>query len=102
MFSIYINTSCIFYHFIYLFLQTYFLFYIGQSVNGHRLLLQILAKVYPEFCVASVPKSASLRNSYQNRPPIGLTLLWAFGQGGISEFTVGMKGKISYNRLSSS
>lgn len=63
----------------------------GQQVNGHRLLLQMLAKEYPDFCTASSAKSASLRNSYQNRPPIGLTLLWAFGQGGLSDFTVGLK-----------
>ncbi|CAG9795904.1 unnamed protein product [Diatraea saccharalis] len=63
----------------------------GQQVNGHRLLLQMLAKESPEFCIASVAKSASLRNSYQNRPPIGLTLLWAFGQGGLSDFSVGLK-----------
>lgn len=52
----------------------------------------MLAKDYPEFCVASVAKSASLRNSYQNRPPIGLSLLWAFGQGGLTDFAVGLKG----------
>ncbi|KAL0870073.1 hypothetical protein ABMA27_006234 [Loxostege sticticalis] len=63
----------------------------GQNVNGHRLLLQMLAKEYPEFCIASIAKSASLRNSYQNRPPIGLSLLWAFGQGGLSDFAVGLK-----------
>ncbi|XP_063894378.1 transmembrane protein 214 [Helicoverpa armigera] len=63
----------------------------GQSVNGHRLLLQMLAQDYPEFCIASIQKSASLRNSYQNRPPIGLSLLWAFGQGGNSDFAVGLK-----------
>lgn len=63
----------------------------GQSVNGHRLLLQMLAQEYPEFCITSVQKSASLRNSYQNRPPIGLSLLWAFGQGGSSDFAVGLK-----------
>lgn len=70
------------------------LLYPGQNVNGHRLLLQMLAKDYPEFCVASVAKSASLRNSYQNRPPIGLSLLWAFGQGGLTDFAVGLKGNI--------
>ncbi|KAI5640139.1 hypothetical protein NE865_07396 [Phthorimaea operculella] len=63
----------------------------GQNVNGHRVLLQMLAQDYPEFCISSVQKSASLRNSYQNRPPIGLSLLWAFGQGGLSDFSVGMK-----------
>lgn len=63
----------------------------GQSVNGHRLLLQMLAQDYPEFCITSIQKSATLRNSYQNRPPIGLSLLWAFGQGGISDFSVGLK-----------
>ncbi|XP_075980896.1 transmembrane protein 214 [Anticarsia gemmatalis] len=63
----------------------------GQLVNGHRLLLQMLAQDYPEFCITSIQKSASLRNSYQNRPPIGLSLLWAFGQGGINNFNVGLK-----------
>ncbi|CAH0401163.1 unnamed protein product [Chilo suppressalis] len=63
----------------------------GQQVNGHRILLQMLAKENPEFCIASVAKSASLRNSYQNRPPIGLSLLWAFGQGGLTDFSVGLK-----------
>ncbi|KAM3960329.1 transmembrane protein 214 [Aphomia sociella] len=63
----------------------------GQSVNGHRILLQMLANDYPEFCVASIQKSATLRNSYQNRPPIGLSLLWALGQGGHNNFAVGLK-----------
>ncbi|CAH0724228.1 unnamed protein product, partial [Brenthis ino] len=63
----------------------------GQSVNGHRLLLQMLAHEYPEFCIASIPKSVTLRNSYQNRPPIGLSLLWTLGQGGYKDFAVGLK-----------
>ncbi|XP_034835337.1 transmembrane protein 214 [Maniola hyperantus] len=63
----------------------------GQSVNGHRILLQMLAHNCPDFCVASLAKSVTLRNSYQNRPPIGLSLLWVLGQGGLSNFAVGMK-----------
>ncbi|XP_045521969.1 transmembrane protein 214 [Pieris brassicae] len=63
----------------------------GQSVNGHRLLLQMLALENSEFCITSLPKSVSLRNSYQNRPPIGLSLLWALGQGGHNNFADGMK-----------
>ncbi|CAG9564224.1 unnamed protein product [Danaus chrysippus] len=63
----------------------------GQSVNGYRLLLQILAQKYPDFCLVSLPKSISLRNSYQNRPPIGLSLLWTVGQGGLNNFAVGLK-----------
>lgn len=63
----------------------------GQLVNGHRILLQMLALEYPEFCVASISKSASLRNSYQNRPPIGLSLLWALGQGGNIDFGIGLQ-----------
>ncbi|XP_030031154.2 transmembrane protein 214 [Manduca sexta] len=63
----------------------------GQFVNGHRILLQMLAQENPDFCIASIQKNASLRNSYQNRPPIGLSLLWAFGQGGLRDFAVGMK-----------
>lgn len=76
-----------------IYLIIYLFTFVGQNVNGHRILLQMLAHDYPEFCVASVQKSASLRNSYQNRPPIGLTLLWALGQGGQRDFAVGMKGK---------
>ncbi|XP_050352609.1 transmembrane protein 214 [Nymphalis io] len=63
----------------------------GQPANGHRLLLQMLANEYPEFCIASIPKSVSLRTSYQNRPPIGLSLLWTLGQGGLENFAVGLK-----------
>lgn len=64
----------------------------GQSVNGHRVLIQLLALEHPEFCVSSIQKSVSLMNSYQNRPPIGLTLLWAVGLGGVKDFTIGLKG----------
>ncbi|GBP13949.1 Transmembrane protein 214-B [Eumeta japonica] len=63
----------------------------GQTVNGHRLLLQLLAQEYPEFCIVSIPKYINLRNSYQNRPPIGLSLLWAFGQGGFKDFQNGLQ-----------
>lgn len=56
----------------------------------------MLAHEYPEFCIASIPKSVSLRNSYQNRPPIGLSLLWTLGQGGYKDFAVGLKGKKIY------
>ncbi|XP_050674602.1 transmembrane protein 214 [Leptidea sinapis] len=63
----------------------------GQSVNGHRILLQMLALENPEFCIVSIQKSMSLMNSYQNRPPIGLSLLWALGQGGHENFAVGIK-----------
>ncbi|CAK1550700.1 unnamed protein product [Leptosia nina] len=63
----------------------------GQVVNGHRLFLQLIALEYPDFCITSLSKSVSLRNSYQNRPPIGLSLLWALGQGGYNNFAVGMK-----------
>lgn len=63
----------------------------GLHANGHRLLLQMLAQDNPEFCIASLQKYGSLRNSYQNRPPIGMSLLWAFGQGGLKDFTVGLK-----------
>lgn len=66
-------------------------------MNGHRILLQMLALEYPEFCVASISKSASLRNSYQNRPPIGLSLLWALGQGGNIDFGIGLQGNFYFN-----
>lgn len=63
----------------------------GQPAHGHRLLLQMMAKENPDFCMAAIQKIISLRNSYQNRPPICLSLLWALGQGGIKSFLVGFK-----------
>lgn len=63
----------------------------NQNCIGHNILLQLIAFEWPNVCVANLAKSAILRNSYQNRSSIGLNLLWAIGQGGFKDVTVGCR-----------
>lgn len=56
---------------------------------GHNILLQLIALEWPTVCIQNLAKNAILRNSYQNRSPIGLNLLWALGQGGFKDLNVG-------------
>lgn len=58
---------------------------------GHNILLQLIALEWPAVCVQNLAKNAILRNSYQNRSSIGLSLLWALGQGGFKDPTVGCR-----------
>lgn len=58
---------------------------------GHKIMLQLIAMQWPAICIKSLAKNAILRNSYQNRSAIGLSLLWALGQGGFKDLTVGLK-----------
>lgn len=60
-------------------------------VTGYKIMLQLIAIEWPTVCVKSLAKNAILRNSYQNRAPIGLTLLWALGQGGYRDVNVGLR-----------
>lgn len=59
---------------------------------GYKLFIQMLVHKYPKIAVDHLQKYISLRNSYQNRQPIGLSIFWALGQGGIKDFAVGFKG----------
>lgn len=68
----------------------------GQVAVGHKIWIQFLALNNPQLCSAHLEKHISLRTSYQNRQPIGLSILWSLGQGGIKDFHVGLKGKIKY------
>lgn len=63
----------------------------GLPTVGHKILLQLIAHDWPTICVRSLAKTAILRNSYQNRPPVGLSLLWALGQGGFRDVTTGLR-----------
>ncbi|XP_035915013.1 transmembrane protein 214 [Anopheles stephensi] len=63
----------------------------GLPYLGHKLILQAIAIHYPAACVNNLARNAILRNSYQNRNNIGLSLLWALGQGGYSDLDVGLK-----------
>ncbi|XP_049549156.1 transmembrane protein 214 [Anopheles darlingi] len=59
--------------------------------HGHKLMLQAIANHHPSACVNNLARNAILRNSYQNRSNIGLSLLWALGQGGYKDLNVGLK-----------
>lgn len=63
----------------------------NQNCIGHNILLQLIAFEWPTVCVNNLAKNAILRNSYQNRSSIGLSLLWALGQGGFKDITVGCR-----------
>lgn len=63
----------------------------GTAVVGHKIFLQLLARVNPEMTVANISKLISVRNSYQNRKAIGLSLLWALSQAGEKDLAIGLK-----------
>lgn len=63
----------------------------GSAVVGHKIFLQLLARINPEMTVANIPKLITVRNSYQNRKAIGLSLLWALSQAGRKNLAVGLK-----------
>jgi hypothetical protein len=55
-------------------------------------MLQLLAFQNPSITVANIQKVATLLNSYQNRQPVGLAILWALGQGGMKDTQIGFRG----------
>lgn len=63
----------------------------GSSALGHKLLLQYIALNDPKTAASNLNNYISLRNSYQNRPPIGLSILWAVGQVGWKDLHLGLK-----------
>ncbi|XP_015190822.1 PREDICTED: transmembrane protein 214-A [Polistes dominula] len=63
----------------------------GTPVVGHKIFLQLLARLNPKMTIANIPKLISVRNSYQNRKAIGLSLLWALSQAGEKDLVVGLK-----------
>lgn len=58
---------------------------------GHKIWLQLLAVSNPQITTTNLDKYKDLRISYQNRQPIGLSILWALGQGGAKDFSTGLK-----------
>ncbi|XP_074113094.1 transmembrane protein 214 [Cotesia typhae] len=62
----------------------------GSSSIGCKIFIQLLAYMHPEITCANIEKLISLRNSYQNKKSIGLAILWALGQGGKKNLTVGL------------
>ncbi|XP_044265792.1 transmembrane protein 214-A [Tribolium madens] len=57
---------------------------------GYKLFLQHIALKDPKLVRANLGKYCVLRTSYQNRPNIGLSILWAVGQAGIRDFQTGL------------
>ncbi|KAH8403314.1 hypothetical protein KR222_010331 [Zaprionus bogoriensis] len=63
----------------------------GQTVAGYKFVLQLIGQHWPSICSHNMAKTALLRNSYQNRSNICLSILWAIGQGGHQSLTEGVK-----------
>merc|ERR1719357_1243565 len=63
----------------------------GQCVAGWRVLTQMLADLQPTVVTAHLPRYVELRNSYQNRPAVGLAILWSVGQAGRKNLQSGVK-----------
>jgi len=63
----------------------------GGSVAGWRCLTQLLADLQPTVVTAHLPRYVELRNSYQNRPAVGLAILWSVGQAGRKSLQSGIK-----------
>lgn len=59
---------------------------------GNKILLQYIALNESSLITTNLNKYITLKNSYQNRPNIGLSILWAVGQVGIYDFQCGFEG----------
>ena len=65
----------------------------GLNVVGWNILTQLLTENNPSLVTAHIPRYIELRNSYQNRPNIGLAILWSVGQAGAKSLHSGIKGR---------
>lgn len=65
----------------------------GISGIGYIMMIQLLAEQNPTLCIRNSERYSELMHSYQNRSPIGTTLLWALGQGGKKNLAVGLEGR---------
>jgi len=63
----------------------------GLNVVGWNILTQLLTENNPSLVTAHIPRYIELRNSYQNRPNIGLAILWSVGQAGAKSLHSGIK-----------
>ncbi|XP_069949326.1 transmembrane protein 214-B [Cherax quadricarinatus] len=63
----------------------------GLGVAGYKVFIQILSIDHAHVGMVNLPYYCDLRNSIQNQTPACLSLLWAVGQSGLDDFTVGLK-----------
>ncbi|XP_059480699.1 transmembrane protein 214-B [Neocloeon triangulifer] len=61
------------------------------KVDGWLLLIETLSHVSPDLAVNNLARYESIMVSYQNRPVVGKTLLWALGQAGMRNLAIGVK-----------
>lgn len=64
----------------------------GSPVTGYKMLLQLVATQFPNIAASNLAKSATLRHSYQNRPAIGCSVMWALGLAGFKDLSKGLRG----------
>ncbi|XP_018577765.1 transmembrane protein 214 [Anoplophora glabripennis] len=62
----------------------------GLPALGNKFYLQYISMNEPNLISVNISKHVTLRNSYQNRPNIGLSILWAVGHVGISDLHSGL------------
>ncbi|KAJ8935395.1 hypothetical protein NQ314_012813 [Rhamnusium bicolor] len=77
----------------------------GLPAVGYKFFLQYIATNEPKLVSANISKHITLRNSYQNRPNIGLSILWAVGHVGVNDLHSGLADllnsfKVTNNELS--
>lgn len=62
----------------------------GTPDIGCKIFLKLLAQMYPEMMPLFINKYISLKNSYQNKKTIGLSLIWVYSQVGKYNLTIGL------------
>lgn len=63
----------------------------GLPAVGYRFFLQYIALNEPKLVTENLSKHISLRNSYQNRANVALSILWAVGHVGVNDLHSGLK-----------
>ncbi|RWS11991.1 transmembrane protein 214-like protein [Dinothrombium tinctorium] len=58
---------------------------------GYRLMLQALGQLQPEITIKNLQRISLTRTSYQNRPPVCLSILWGASQSGYKNLSYGLK-----------
>jgi len=61
------------------------------EVYGWMIMTQVLTDVKPSLIISSLARLNELMTSYQNRPQIGLMILWCVGQSGKKDLDVGIR-----------
>lgn len=63
----------------------------GLPAVGYRFFLQYIALNEPKLVTDNLAKHISLRNSYQNRANVALSILWAVGHVGVNDLQCGLQ-----------